>query len=95
MITEINNLLDVEAFAVQLISEGTAFHPDDDFTQYVKFGGNTQVYSLEEAVLRNDLMEKCFHVCFENGADIYSFMLEVYLRKTKLDDFIPKPSQLS
>ena len=35
MITKINTAEDVKTFAKQLISEGTSFHPDDDFNNYI------------------------------------------------------------
>ena len=93
MITKVNNLSDVEAFAKDLVAEGTNFHPDDDFTQIVSCTDKKPAYSEEEAKLRNELMGECHRVCQEKGVDVYEYLLEIYLRETKLDKFIPRPSQ--
>ena len=95
MITKINKLSDVEDFAKNLVAEGTNFHPDDDFSEIVSVSDNKPAYSAKEAKLRNELMVECHRVCQENGLDAYEYLLEIYLRETKLDKFIPRPSQLN
>jgi hypothetical protein len=92
MIERIKTVKDVEAFAKQLIAEGVSFHPDDDFRDYVFFKENKPCYSEEEADKRNKLMEQCFNVCEKDGIDIYAVMLEVTLKETGMDKFIPLPS---
>lgn len=93
MITNINTFHDVKAFAKQLIEEGLSFHPDNDFNDYVYFNENKPCYTKEEAEKRNELMEQCFEVCRNEGADIYEVMIKVTLKETGLDKFIPLPSQ--
>ena len=93
MITQIQTIDDVKSFARQIISEGTSFHPDDDFNYYVNFEDNKRCYSKEDADFRNELMNKCFDVCEKAGTDIYDVMLEVTLTETGMDKFIPLPSQ--
>lgn len=93
MLTEIKTVKDVEAFAKQLINEGVSFHPDDDFNDYVFFKDNTQCYTSEEAEIRNNLMQQCFDVCEKEGADIYGVMLEITLKETGMDKYIPLPSE--
>ena len=39
-------------------------------------------------------MEQCFEVCEKNGVDIYDFSMEIYLKETGLDKFIPLPSSI-
>lgn len=92
MNSQIKSLADVEKFAKTLIAEGTSFHPDDDFCSYVNERSEL-VYTRHEGEWRNRLMENSFSVCDEEGVDIYSFMLEIYLKETGLDKFIPLPSQ--
>lgn len=92
MITKIETLDDVKAFAKQTIAEGVSFHPDDDFNDYVFFKENKPCYTKEEAEVRNRLMNQCFEVCEKEGVDIYSLMLEVSLKETGMDKFIPLPS---
>jgi hypothetical protein len=92
MIMKIETVDDVKAFAKQLISEGVSFHPDDDFTDYVNFKDNTQIYTKEDADMRNNLMNKCFEVCEKEGIDIYETMLEVTLIETGMDKFVPLSS---
>lgn len=92
MIAQIKSTKDVEAFAKQLIDEGVSFHPDDDFNDYIFFKENKPCYTKEEAEIRNHLMQRCFDVCEKEGADIYSVMLEVTLKETSMDKYIPLPS---
>lgn len=92
MITQINNLSDVKAFSKALIMEGTNFHPDDDFRDYVIKDSSKPAYSPKEAELRNDLMETCFAVCSNERVDIYDVMLEIFLKETGMDKHIPLPS---
>lgn len=94
MITKIETVYDINAFAKQLIAEDVSFHPDDDFNEYVNFKVNTPTYTREEADFRNDLMNQCFEVCENESFDIYAVMLEVSLIETGLDKFIPLPSKL-
>lgn len=93
MIAKIKTTEDVKAFAKQLIAEGVSFHPDDDFNDYVNFKEDKPSYTNEEADFRNELMSKCFEVSEKEGADIYEVMLEVSLKETGMDKFIPLPSQ--
>lgn len=93
MITQIKSSEDVKSFAKQIIAEGVSFHPDDDFNDYVNFKENKHCYSKSEAEVRNKLMNNCFEVCEKEGVDIYTLMLEVSLKETGMDKFIPLPSK--
>lgn len=84
MMNKIYNMEDVKTFAANLIGEGTAFHPDNDFTDYINIKSGVSFYSEEEVNLRNRLMDECFIICEKVGEDIYQVMLEVYLRETGL-----------
>lgn len=88
MIKQIN-LSDVKAFNKALIMDGTSFHPDDDFRDYLIKDSSKPAYSLQEAELRNGLMETCFAVCSNARVDIYDVMLEVFLKETGMDKHIP------
>lgn len=92
MFKYIHTPIQVTAFASMLIKEGTNFHPDTDFNDYVNLDTQVPAYSKEEAALRNELMGQCFTVCHQNGIDIYDFMAETALKETGLDKFIPLPS---
>ena len=92
MKTQINNLSDVKAFSKALIMEGTNFHPDDDFRNYIIIDSGKPAYTLQDAEFRNTLMDKCFSVCANEKVDIYDIMLEVYLKETGMDKHIPLPS---
>lgn len=89
MITSITSLDDVKLFARLLVKEGSNFHPDDDFVDYVNYKTGEPSYSAEEASLRNTLMEQCFTVCESAGGDVYSIMGDVFLVETGLSQFIP------
>lgn len=93
MITQINKLPDVEAFTKALINEGTSFHPDDDFTEYVNKTSGKPPYTPREAKFRNKLMERCFAVCTDEKVDVYDFMLEISLKESGMDKYIPLPSE--
>lgn len=92
MITQIQTSEDVKSFAKEIIADGVSFHPDDDFKDYVYFRENKRCYTDDEAGLRNDLMDQCFNVCEKEGVDIYGLMLEVTLKETGMDKYIPLPS---
>ncbi|MBB6128628.1 hypothetical protein [Mucilaginibacter lappiensis] len=94
MISEIKNIKDVECFMKQLVAEGTNAHPDEDFNNYVNMESGEPAYTLEEAALRNSLMEQSFDVCDLCGVDVYSVMQEIFLIETGLDKYIPLPSQV-
>lgn len=95
MITEIKTLDDVKEFVHQLMAEGLNYHPDDDFENYVNTETGEPSYSPDAAKLRNQLNDKCFEVCEVAGADIYDLSMEIFLKDTGLDQFIPLPSQVN
>ena len=72
MIAEIKSINDVEAFFKHLLeNESLNFHPDEDFRNYIHLETKLPSYSIEEAELRNKLMQDCFNVCEREGTDIY------------------------
>jgi hypothetical protein len=73
---QITTLGDVVAFAKELIGEGTNFHCDDDFNDYINLQTKKPAYTQEEAGFRNELMQQCFIVCEANDVDIYEVMSE-------------------
>jgi hypothetical protein len=93
MIDRIATIDDAVTFSKQLLDEGTNFHPDDDFTTYINTDTGESSYTTSEAEVRNDLMEQAFDVCEQKGVDIYNLTMEVYLKETGLDQFIPLPPQ--
>ena len=77
MVTTIQNISDVEAFAHYLVNEEKlSFHPDDDFNDYTKCDGKPY-YSESEAELRNKLMDDCFEVCIRSNVEIYEIVLPI------------------
>lgn len=95
MISKIQNLNDVAAFAKQLIAEKVSFHPDDDFNDYIFFDTGKQCYTKKQAERRNNLMNECFKICENESVDIYNLMLEVTLLETGMYKYIPLPSTIS
>ena len=93
MIAEIKTLNDVKIFTKQLVAEGLNYHPDDDFENYVNIETGEPSYTSDEAVLRNRLNAQCFEVCESAGADLYNISMEVFLKQTGLDKYIPLPSE--
>ena len=77
MITQINTIEDVLAFFQVLHKEGFNAHPDDDFNDYVNHETKELTCTLEEATLRNELMNKSFEVCNKHNIDIYDLMIRV------------------
>jgi len=94
MIDTIKTVTDVQTFAKQLIAEGVSFHPDDDFKDYIFFKENKPCYTDVEAEKRNQLMQQCFEVSERDGIDVYAIMLEVSLKETGMDKYIPLPSSI-
>ena len=93
MITEIRTLEDVREFVHLLVGEGLNYHPNEDFNNYVNIQNGDPSYSPPEALLRNQLNDRCFEVCQATGADIYDISMEIFLKETGLDEFIPLPSK--
>lgn len=89
---KIRSVTDVEQFAKLLVEEGSNFHPDDDFTKFVNCKTDEPTYTLEEAELRNSLMEQCFEVCEKDKQDIYAVMHRIFLVETGWDKHIPLPA---
>jgi hypothetical protein len=77
MIKVIKTIENVLTFANQLRSEGCAFHPDDDFNDYIEIKTDAKYYTEKQADLRNKLMDQCFDVCDSVGVDIYHTMRDV------------------
>jgi len=78
MIQTIETIEDVKDFFRQLLSEGLNFHPDTPFEDYINGETRLDTYSLEEAKLRNELLDECFTVCDKFNADIYEIANEVF-----------------
>lgn len=93
MMNQLNKLDDVRKFAEHLADEGTCFHPDDDFRNCISLKTGLNTYTTPEATLRNQLMQKSFSICEENGIDIYELMTEIFLMKSGLNKIIPLPSE--
>jgi hypothetical protein len=94
MIAEVKSMEDVAEFVSQLVDEGLNYHPDDDFENYVNMETGEASYTAAEALERNRLNRKCFEVCDAAGADIYNISMEIFLKKTGLDKYIPLPSSI-
>jgi hypothetical protein len=94
MITEIKTIEDVEEFVTQLVAEGLNYHPDDDFENYIDIETGDPSYMPEEALLRNKLNQQCFEICEKTETDIYDISMEIFLKETGLDKYIPLPSQV-
>lgn len=72
---EIKNLADVKLYADYLHDVcNLAFHPDDDFKDYICMATGERSFSEVEAEENNNLMSDCFVICQNNSVDIYDFM---------------------
>lgn len=71
----ITTLAEVRAFASYLFFDlETSFHPDDDFTEYVRRSDNSPAFTPIRAERLNQRMSECHDVCAAAGADIYERM---------------------
>lgn len=67
----ITTLAGVKAFASYLFFDlETPFHPDDDFSEYVKHGDGSAAFSPVRAERLNQRMSECHEVCEAAGIDI-------------------------
>jgi hypothetical protein len=83
MIHKIENIEDVAIFFTELFNEGVSAHPDDDFNDYINYETKEATYTIEEAMLRNELMNSSFIICEKANADIYELMFETYSNESK------------
>ena len=75
----IETIKDVQDFAKFLYYERkVAFHPDDDFADYVSDETGKQSFSKKEIPIFNRLMDECFKVCERENRDIYEVMSEFH-----------------
>lgn len=81
MIDKIENIEEVSTYFIELFNEGVCAHPDDDFRDYINYETKEASYSMEEAILRNMLMNQSFKVCDKHGVDIYDLIFKVYNSK--------------
>ena len=82
MIKEIKTEEDVKIFFNQLLDESLNFHPDEDFVNYINGETKEQTYTENECQLRNDLMDRAFIVCENDGICIYELAQELSLKYT-------------
>ena len=74
--SHISTLSGVVAFFEHLLYDRRiSFHPDDDFSEYVKFSTSERIFSDKETEIYNRLMDECFEVCNMNNVEIYSIGL--------------------
>ena len=85
MIKEINTVEDVKLFAFQLVNEeDLSFHPDDDFSDYINLTTQEPLYSVDEVIQLNQLLDKCFTICEQKDVDIYELMGEPLFQRMKV-----------
>jgi hypothetical protein len=78
---------DVVDFFNKLKSEGTYFHPDDDFNDYTTPDGKPS-FTQEEAEFLNNRMARCHEVCRRKNADIYALAIKpTRRRESQLEEF--------
>ena len=86
----IASIVDVINFLQSLYDQyDLAFHPDDQFCDYVDNLGQ-QVFTDHQACMLDDAMEKCFFVCEDNGFDLYEIGHELQIREFKKRGILPQ-----
>ncbi len=85
MIKEIKTIEDVKLFAFQLVNEeDLSFHPDDDFSDYINLETKEPLYSVDEVIQLNQLLDECFIICEQEAVDIYELMGEPLFQRMKV-----------
>ena len=70
---------DIAKFFMWLVfDKKLAFHPDDDFQDYISFKTKERTFTDKEADYYNDLMDKCFQICESADCDIYEIANNVF-----------------
>ena len=78
--SHIHTLADVQTFFHHLVADRKlSFHPDDDFADYINYSSNKPLFSADEALIYNRLMEEAFDICDKEGADIYELCMPIVL----------------
>lgn len=73
--SHITSITEVEEFAQFLYNQKKlAFHPDEDFADYISAESNEPFFTNEEIELFNRLTVECFEVCENVNVDIYEVM---------------------
>ena len=77
----IANMVDVVTFLQSLYDKyDLAFHPDDQFIDYVD-DLEQPLFNEGNALLLDEAMEACFFVCEKVGFDLYEVGHEIQLRE--------------
>ena len=76
---KIETTFDVAKFFIWLVfDKRLAFHPDDDFHEYVSYINHGRTFSDKESDYYNDIMAQCFEVCEKSGCEIYEIANNVF-----------------
>jgi hypothetical protein len=65
--------------------DGVAFHPEQDFNEYINSKTGKPTYTPEEEKKRNDLMGLCRKVCATLGIDIFTIGMEAIRENLGMD----------
>ena len=78
----IHNVNDVRIFVDCLVEEENLnFHPDIPFAEYVSLSLGTPVYTYEECLLRENLLDQCFAL---SSNDVYDIGLQRLIQEIGL-----------
>ena len=78
--SHIKTVSDVKTFFHHLANEcRISFHPDDDFAEYT-YNDNIRIFSDEEAVIYNRLMDESLDVCEKAKVEIYGIGYEELIK---------------
>jgi hypothetical protein len=78
---QVNSLKGVRLFFDALNRASIAFHPDDNFTNYIDLETKEPCFSEKEALRLDELMNKCFEICEPIGeGKIYDIAMEQFLK---------------
>ena len=79
----IESVQDVKDFFQWLANNDMLLHPDDDFNDIIDLADdeNPACITSEQADQLNDMMNKCFDVCEEEGVENYALAYETVVTK--------------
>lgn len=78
--THIQMVDDVETFFHHLIDERKVnFHPDDDFGDYCCYADGKPMFTEQEVIIYDRLMDESFDVCEKAQVDIYGIGFEMMM----------------
>lgn len=78
---------DVRRFFELISRMDLAFHPDDDFGDYINIKTHQPTFTSDQVEMYNEKMDDAFEVCEKEGVDIYDLGMQVLYPNREVEEW--------